>query len=309
MSDTASTRALLTDQIERVWGAGEVELVDHNYAADCIDHMPVAGQAPGIDAMKQIVRDFRIAMPDLKMELKGVLAAGDIGVDFWTLTGTHTGNLMGVAPTGRRVKFSGIDMARVADGRIVELWHCEEMLHFWQQLGRAEAPFGQPDRPDFAPPSTSRAHDPGHGVSIAIATEPTAIERANVAVARRHIEHMWARSQPHIADEVYVTNVVDHNPAPAQRSGIAGIQDVIGWMTQSVPDLQMSVKQYVVDGDFVADRWEMRGTHTGAPLMGLPARGRSFEINGMDVVRIADGRITDVWHVEEFDRLRAAISA
>jgi predicted ester cyclase len=84
---------------------------------------------------------------------------------------------------------------------------------------------------------------------------------------------------------------------------------VLGWLREAVPDLRMDIMQYVVEGDLAADRWVMRGTHTGAALMGIAAAGRAFEINGMDVIRIRDdGLISDVWHIEEFARLRAQIS-
>jgi len=299
---------LLRTQINDVWGAGRVDLVDHNYADTVIDHMPIPGQPAGRNAMKGAVRLFRTAMPDLKMTLHGTLAAGDMGADFWTLTGTHSGEFMGIKPTGNRIEMSGIDMVRVAGKQIAELWHVEEMLQFWQQIGHVDAPFGQPAAPPVMQPLTSVGDDPGAGVTIAISNRPTATEIRNIAVAREHIEHMWARSKADLGFKLYAPDAIDHNPAPGQRPGVDGIVDVIHWMTQAVPKLRMQIHQYVVDGDYVADRWTMHGVHSGAPMMGLPAKGRSFEINGMDVIRVNKaGRISDVWHVEEFDRMRAAI--
>jgi steroid delta-isomerase-like uncharacterized protein len=300
---------LLSTQINDVWGRGLVDLVDRHYADDVVDHMPIPGQPAGRSAMKDVVQLFRKAMPDLQMHLHATLAAGDMGADLWTLTGTHTGEFRDIAPTGNRIEMSGIDMVRVANAQISELWHVEEMLQFWQQIGHVDAPFGQPSIPPSMQPLTSAAYDPGAGVAIAISNRPTATELRNIAIAREHIEHMWARSKADLGYKLYASDAVDHNPAPGQRPGVEGIVDVIHWMTQSVPELQMQIHQYVVDGDYVADRWTMRGVHSGAPMMGLPAKGRSFEINGMDVIRVNDdGRISDVWHVEEFDRMRAAIS-
>ena len=148
--ETARVSALLTAQIERVWGRGEVDRVDAMYTEDVVDRMPIPGQPTGRAALKDVVRAFRTALPDLRMDLHGVLASGDRGVDFWTLTGTHSGSLFGVAPSGRRVRFSGIDMVRVADGRIAELWHVEEMAQFASQLGVA-----LPGEPGMRPASTS----------------------------------------------------------------------------------------------------------------------------------------------------------
>lgn len=300
---------LLRDQIERLWGAGEIELVDQLYAESVVDHMPVPGQRPGREPMKRVVEQFRAGLPDMKMELHGTIACGDVGVDFWTLTATHAGPLFGRPATGRPVRFSGIDMVRVADGRIADLWHVEEMLQLEGQIGDGPPAFGQVTGREPIRAAVAEA-DPA---AAALGPDParlSPIERRNLEIARRHIEGIWAKGDAELAWAMYAPDVVDHNPAPDQRPGIAGIVDVLGWLREAVPDLSMSIRQYVVEGDLAADRWVMRGTHSGGPLLGLPPRGRSFEINGMDVIRIRpDGLISDVWHVEEFARLREQIAA
>lgn len=292
---------LVRQQIDDLWGRGRVGLVEQNYSTDIVDHMPVPGQPTGRDALADVVRDFRTLIPDLTMALHGTIACGDRGCDWWTLTGTH-------APTGRRVRFSGIDMVRVADGRIAELWHVEEMLQFADQIGAAQTDFGAPTAP-VPPGSIEAAADPGANAHVPPDQCLTPLERRNLGIARDHIETIWARGDMSSAYRLYAPDVVDHQPAPGQRPGIDGIVDVLGWLREAVPDLTMAIADYVVEGDLAADRWVMRGTHSGAPLMGIPAAGRPFEINGMDVIRIRDdGLISDVWHVEEFARLKAQIS-
>ena len=129
-------------------------------------------------------------------------------------------------------------------------------------------------------------------------------------IARRHIEEIWAGGNEEVAWEMYAEDVVDHNPAPDQRPGIPGIIDVLRWLRESVPDLSMSIESYVVEGNYGSDRWVMTGTHIGAPLMGIEARDKAFRIHGMDVIRVrSDGKITDVWHVEEFHSLLMQIQA
>ena len=168
-----------------------------------------------------------------------------------------------------------------------------------------------PARPtvdDAQPVETSAHYDPG--ATAVVPPGPfSPLEERNLAIAREHIEQIWARGDWAAAHRLYAPDVVDHNPAPGQRPGVEGIVDVLGWLREAVPDLRMAIMHYVVEGDLAADRWVMRGTHTGAPLMGVPAMGRRFEINGMDVIRIRDdGLISDVWHVEEFARLRQQIA-
>jgi predicted ester cyclase len=74
------------------------------------------------------------------MELLCTLADGDLAVDHWIFRGTHTGELDGVPPTGRRVEFGGFDLARIRNGRIAEIWHVEDMAAMWADLGLPAGP-------------------------------------------------------------------------------------------------------------------------------------------------------------------------
>lgn len=308
--DKQHVTALLRRQIVDLWNDGKLDVVDRHYAPDVVDHMPVPGQASSRAAMKQVVADFRAAIPDLRMTLHGTIACGDLGVDFWTATGTHRGALFGLPASGKPVCFSGIDMIRVTEGRIAELWHVEEMLQLIGQIGGGETAFGVPTGDGTAPAVPSRDADPGRRARHPDLDRLCPRERRILDIARAHIEQIWARGDAAAAYRLYAPEVVDHMPAPGQRPGIAGIVDVLGWLREAVPDLDMTIEDYVVEGDLAADRWVMRGTHTGTPLMGVPARGNRFEINGMDVIRVRDDfLIGDVWHVEEFASLRAQITA
>lgn len=312
MSDARDIiRQLLHAQIEDIWGAGRTELVTRNYVPDVVDHMPVPGQPSGSEALAEVVTAFRAGIPDLKMELHATVVAGDIGVDVWTLTGTHAGPLLGLEATGRSVAIAGIDMVRVVEGRICDLWHVEEMGLLMQQIGAEEFAFGrplgahhratQPVAMDHRPASAT-AHVPGE-------KDLNVLERRNLAIARRHIGGLWGQGRAELAEALFHPGIIDHNPAPGQRPGIAGILDVLHWLREAVPDLALCIESLVVEGDLACDRWTMTGTHTGAPLMGIEPQGRRFAINGMDVVRIDDaGLITDVWHAEEFAQLRAQIA-
>ena len=130
-------RVLMRRNILELWAGGREELIAEFFVEDCVDHMPVPGQAAGHAGLRQVLRAFHHAFPDQTMELHGVLADGDFGVDFWTFSGTHTGDLPGIPATGRPVRFSGIDVARIAAGRITEIWHVEDMAALWRQLGIA----------------------------------------------------------------------------------------------------------------------------------------------------------------------------
>jgi predicted ester cyclase len=248
-------------------------------------------------------------MPDLRMELHGTIVNGDRGCDFWTLSGTNTGPLFGHPPTGRRVEMAGIDMIRADGGRVAELWHVEEMLQFEMQLGLVDTGFGAPSGAYAPEPPSPGPHDPGAGAWTPDPATLTARGRRNLRIAREHIELIWAGGREDVAHRLYAPEVIDRNPAPGQRPGVEGILDVLGWLREAAPDLRMSIGAYLVDGDLAADRWIMTGTHSGGPLLGMPASGRPFRIHGMDVVHIRDDGLIDwVFHVEEFAQLRAQIA-
>jgi steroid delta-isomerase-like uncharacterized protein len=86
------------------------------------------------DARKSIAA-LRAAFPDIHFDLEDVLAEGDKVVIRWTCTGTHRGEFRGIAPTGKRVSFPGMNIYRLRDGKIVERWGVEDGLSLLQQLG------------------------------------------------------------------------------------------------------------------------------------------------------------------------------
>jgi len=128
-------RELVRRQIEELWGRSNPDLIPEMYAEDVVDHNPLPGQTPGHEGLREAIRVFSTAFPDLEMTLHGVLADGDHAVDFWTFRATHLGPFAGLAPTGRRVEFHGIDVVKVRDGRIAEIWHVEDMARMLDQLG------------------------------------------------------------------------------------------------------------------------------------------------------------------------------
>ena len=125
---------------EDVWGRGDeaalVELLD----SDFVDHDALPGQSPDREGHRQILAAFRSAFPDLNVTTEDIVGEGDKVVTRWTARGTHQGDLMGIAPTGKEVTIKGIDVLRIAEGRIVERWAQYNDLEVMQQLGAIPAP-------------------------------------------------------------------------------------------------------------------------------------------------------------------------
>jgi predicted ester cyclase len=94
--------------------------IDGFFAEAFVSHNKPPGLPAGAAGVKQFFAIFREAFPDAEVAVDELVAEGDWVAVATTLTGTHRGELMGVAPTGRRVSVTGIDMVRIENERIVE---------------------------------------------------------------------------------------------------------------------------------------------------------------------------------------------
>lgn len=132
---------------EEVWNQGREETIDELFAPDGIAHGLGEGEADvrGPEAFKPFARNLRGSLPDIHIRVEDMLAEGDRVALRVSVDGTHKGEGLGVPPTGRRVRFSGIIIIRVRGGQIVEGWNSWDQLGLLQQIGAIPAP-GKKDR-------------------------------------------------------------------------------------------------------------------------------------------------------------------
>lgn len=100
-------------------------------------------------------------------------------------------------------------------------------------------------------------------------------------------------------DALYAPDLVDHNPVYGATSAIEGMRTMVGWTRDGFTDPHHEILyQAVIDDEHVVTQWRMTGRQTG-PFLGTEATGRNLTFVGTDIVRIADGRITELRHVED----------
>ncbi len=114
--------------------------VDEIVSADMIDHQPFPGQRPGPDGVKDVINMFYAAFPDVQFTNEHIFGSGDLVADHWHMEGTHEGPFMGMPPTGKRVHVEGIEVFRMAEGRIVERWAQVDTMGLLRQLGAIPEP-------------------------------------------------------------------------------------------------------------------------------------------------------------------------
>jgi steroid delta-isomerase-like uncharacterized protein len=111
-------------------------VLDANY----VDHDAPPGIPPGPEGIAQLLSVYRAAFPDVHMCVEQQAAEGDLVATRYVFHGTHTGNLMGIPPTGKQVTMTGTTIARVVDGKMVEAWVNYDLFGLMQQLGVIPAP-------------------------------------------------------------------------------------------------------------------------------------------------------------------------
>jgi predicted ester cyclase len=133
---TEQNRANFRAIPEQVINQGDFDAADQLFATDYIDHASLPPGLPsGVTGVKAFFALLRSAFPDLHYTVEVLLAEDDLVAGHVTVTGTHTGELMGIPPTGRMVRWTETHIGRFVDGKLVEHWSDNDQLSMLQQLG------------------------------------------------------------------------------------------------------------------------------------------------------------------------------
>jgi len=116
---------------------GNLALLDKYVAPGYTEH---SEGFQGVEPFKQQIIAFRAAFPDLRVTIEDLLADGGRFASRTTVTGTHTGDLMGMPPTGTHISVEAVDIGRVADGQAQERWGGLNMYSLLTQLGVIPTP-------------------------------------------------------------------------------------------------------------------------------------------------------------------------
>jgi len=127
---------------EEVLNGRRLEVFDETHTADLVVHDPEVpgGEIRGRDAYKQFIAMMSRALPDYHFTVYQVLAEGEYTVARWTVTGTHKGDYLGIAPTGARVTMAGMSIERHEGGKVAEAWVQMDNLGLLRQIGVVKVP-------------------------------------------------------------------------------------------------------------------------------------------------------------------------
>ena len=120
----------------QVWGQGSLDTIDELAAPNFSVYYPLLRETVhGPEAFKQVLMGVHAGLPDVEVVSENEIAEGDQVAVRWMMHGTHSGELLGIPPTGKQVTLTGITIYRLTDGKIVEERGEEDALGFMQQLG------------------------------------------------------------------------------------------------------------------------------------------------------------------------------
>jgi steroid delta-isomerase-like uncharacterized protein len=114
---------------------GDESAADKYIDANVVTHDGMPDQAPGLDGVKQTFKSLRDAFPDMTVNVEDIIAENDKVVGRFVVSGTNTGNFMGMPATGKKFTYDEIVIVRFKDGKIVEHWAEMDSLGMMQQLG------------------------------------------------------------------------------------------------------------------------------------------------------------------------------
>ena len=121
--------------VEEGFNRGRVELLDEFIHPDLVEHSNAPLMGTGLEAMKRRLAAVRDAFPDAHLDIEDFAASADTVWWRWRFTATHQRDFMAVPPTGKQVETTGVNIERIADGKIIEHWSFSDRLAIWDQLG------------------------------------------------------------------------------------------------------------------------------------------------------------------------------
>ena len=132
---TEENKARVQRFYEEVFNRKNTAALDEFIDPQAVDHSAPPGAPGGIAGARQVAGMFLVAFPDVRFTVEDLIAEGDLVVARLTQSGTHQGIFLGIPPTGKRVTVTGIEIFRLAAGKIIEHWNSYDDLGLFQQLG------------------------------------------------------------------------------------------------------------------------------------------------------------------------------
>jgi steroid delta-isomerase-like uncharacterized protein len=129
-----ANKALIQRYVE-AWSTWNFTVMDEIVASDFSVRAFGRAEVKGLETLKQLATVSRATFPDGRFTIESIIAEGNLVAIHWSWRGTHQGEYLGIAATGKQVTETGTSFYRIAGGKIAEMWGDENTLGLLQQLG------------------------------------------------------------------------------------------------------------------------------------------------------------------------------
>jgi predicted ester cyclase len=136
-----SNTEIVREYTQRVFNEHNPDLAPEYFGAEMKWHGGLLGTVEGAENVREMLRAFIGALPDIHATEQDVVAAGETVTVRYVVEATHDGNLLGMAPTGRRLRWDAFDIYRLSDGMIVEEWAGDDLAAIMYQVGAFTPPW------------------------------------------------------------------------------------------------------------------------------------------------------------------------
>ena len=136
---SSSNETIIRRFVEEVINQGNYEVIQELLHPDYVYRSPDQ-ELRGAEALEALFTAYRSGLPDMHASIDDLIVAGNKVVIAITLSGTHTGELLGIPATEKSIRVHGMVQSRLEAGKIVEEWEILDMLGMFQQLGIVSLP-------------------------------------------------------------------------------------------------------------------------------------------------------------------------
>ena len=279
---TNANKAIARRYFYEVFNEANMTTLEEICAPDFLFTLPTHSEPfRGVEGYKNLVNMIVSSFPDIHFAVEDMVAEGDMVLTRWTARGHHTGTpfptVTGDIPAiGNSFIIEGMSWHRIVDGKILEVIANEDSLGLIQQLGHA-----------IFPTQTAR-------------TAPEAISPdTNKQIVGRYFNEVMNQGKLDVIDEIMSPNFAFRIPTiPDPIRGREGMKQFVTGLRDGFPDIQFNVEHRIVDGNKVATRYSMTGTHNGQ-FLGVPPTNNLVKDHGNDLFHLTEGQIEEIWVSED----------
>jgi predicted ester cyclase len=272
ISEEQANLALVRRAVREIFNRGNLGMIPEIFAPNAVIYLPNRDVLYGHEGVSSFISRDRNAFEHLYWLSEDLTAAQDIVIHRYVGYGTFTNEWFGIQPNGNQIRRPGMATLRVREGRILEVRVFWDSLAFMQQLGVVPLP-------QVPPPNLEANKDVVHSVHLS-----WNVERRDMNIADRLLSPDWKF----------------HPSAQPNIISLYGHEEFKSWaadLVTGLPDFRATIHHTVAEGDLVALRWTIAGTHSG-PYMGAAPTGNHVEVTGSSLWRMnEEGQNTDIWFV------------